>query len=174
MTVLGYDSLKKVYPEVDESQRTPNGIDLRIGSLEKIVDDYEDVGVVLDEKFMATTEKVNWTTKTINGKYYDKLLVLEPNSIYRVNVLDNTHIPSDCIEAYALRSTFARNGIFMSCGRGDAGYIGSLQFLLENRLNKPFYTMKGTRFAQMIMLKLDKIPEQLYNGDYQGEFRRYE
>jgi deoxycytidine triphosphate deaminase len=173
MSAFGYDSLMEIYPDVEDEQRTPNGIDLRIGGLERIIDDHEFIGCMLDKKYHASTEKVNWTDVTApDGKRYTKALVLEPKTLYRVQVMDHTHIPINALESYRLRSTFARNGIVLSAGYGDAGYNGNLEFLLDNRLNKPYYTEEGVRFAQMIMIELDKTPDQSYDGDYQNNKHR--
>lgn len=168
MTFLSDNTLKNIYPDVDNSQRTPNGIDLRIDSLWKITDDLEDMGVILDKKIFPSLEKVNWTQKTVNGKNYDKLLVMEPKTAYRVKVMDQTRIPADKIENYWIRSSFGTCGISLSAGVGDAGYNGNLEFTLINNTEKPFNTMRGTRFAQVIVAYLDKRSDSCYDGDFQN------
>jgi len=168
MSILSDISLEDIYPEIDNNQRTPNGIDLRIGALYKISDDIEDVGIILDEKIFPSLEKVNWSERTINGIKYDKLLIMEPMTAYRVKVMDNTHIPNDKVENYWIRSSFATCGITLSAGVGDAGYNGNLEFTLINNTKKPFYTMEGTRFVQMIMNNLDKQSDSSYDGDFQN------
>lgn len=167
MTVLNYNDLLKIYPDIPNECRTPNGIDLRLGKLERIDDDRCDTGVILNEKFLPKTSEANWVDKTIKGRRREKLWVLEPGMSYIATVLDKTNIRPDCIELYRPRSSLIRCGIRMDSGVGDAGYQGNLSFLLTNITFNNFYIKKGTRFAQAIVLKMTGEPDILYDGDYQ-------
>lgn len=75
-------------------------------------------------------------------------------------------MPNDLMGDVALRSTHARNGIFMANTKVDAGFCGTIT--LEIWAWKEVSIPVGERFVHFILQKLAS-PSEPYRGKYQGQ-----
>lgn len=64
------------------------------------------------------------------------------------------NIPEGVAAMLIVRSTFNRNGIFITSGLWDSGYVGHVGFAIHNRSAEAYIT-PGTRVGQIIFVSSD-------------------
>ena len=64
-------------------------------------------------------------------------------------------LPEGVAAMLIIRSTFNRNGLFLTSGLYDSGYKGHLGFALHNRATAPALIAPGTRVGQVIFVSSD-------------------
>lgn len=162
--INGYEVLKEKYPDFDEEQRTPNGIDLRLGKVYTLDNQKEQYGLYKDEKVIPEYNEIT-PIKDDKGRLVWEFLSYKP---YILEIDKPIKIDSDCAQLYTSRSTLLRCGTSLHTAVGDAGFYGKLSFLFVN-FNIPLFVMeKGVRFAQLIDHPLYGATI-VYDGDYQEE-----
>ncbi len=166
--INGENFLRKQYEylDLDEEQFQPNGLDLTLGEVYQF--DYDDKkmnGLYKNKKVKPALKPINSTTLLIDSEIRD-VYCLNPHSIYMGETAEQVEIGGKNVQLYFPRSTLLRCGIDVRTAVGDAGFIGRLSFLLENKTDEPFYIEKGSRFAQLIDFQADGVLKK-YNGDYQ-------
>ena len=63
-----------------------------------------------------------------------------------------------------IRSTFNRNGIFLTSGLYDSGFKGHIGFAIHNRRENQAYIGQGTRIGQVIFVESNA--SGLYSGGW--------
>lgn len=76
-------------------------------------------------------------------------------------------LPEGVAAMLIIRSTFNRNGIFLTSGLYDSGFKGHLGFALHNRAEGKTSIAKGTRVGQVIFVASDSAG--MYTGGYNHE-----
>lgn len=79
-------------------------------------------------------------------------------------------LPKGVAALLIIRSTFNRNGLFLTSGLYDQGFVGSIGVALHNRSGVA-YIAPHTRIGQIMFIKSDGL-DKLYAGQYntaQGE-----
>lgn len=76
-------------------------------------------------------------------------------------------LPEGVAAMLVIRSSFSRNGIFLTSGLYDSGFKGHLGFLLHNRAPGLFSVAKGTRVGQVMFVRADSA--KLYGGGWSHE-----
>ena len=162
--IVGRDNLLKLFPDfADDVQE--NGIDLRVGEIFIIEDDYPNriLSCVEDEKILPNLDK-------LEIQYLDDkpVYVLEPMKYYFVKVGKDIHIPDGYTQTYAIRSTFARCGLLLISAIGDNDFNGRLMMGLYNT-NRHVSIVVGAneRIIQAITYQNDGTASS-YNGSYQN------
>ena len=100
----------------------------------------------------------------------------------RASGVEFWHLPADCVVdgmsnitvdlptgvacELIIRSTFNRNGIFLTSGLYDSGYQGPIGFAVHNRSGKAKIGV-GTRIGQIKFVASDS--NELYAGGYNHE-----
>lgn len=158
MTVLAKKDLKKMYPDIDDEQFTPNGIDLR---LEKVMLP-ENIskslfGIVNGEKLIPDLIEI----PPLEGKY-----ILNPGKKYFFN-LGRVHIPEGYCQTYYLRSTIARAGGELYSSVGDAGYDGDIIVGFKVDGVASLVLEQGERVVQALTYVLSDNSDS-YDGVYQN------
>ena len=169
--INGIDYLRKMYPNRDEKDYQPNGLDLRIGKLYTMK--YEDdqfYGIIDNVKSLPSLEEVSTilfkNPEDKSSGEGSEVFKLRSNVPYIAEVENQIQIGDSNAQFYFPRSSLIRAGINVYTSVGDSGYNGHLQFLIINHSPVPFYLSKGERFAQLVDLKAKGISEH-YDGDYQ-------
>ena len=171
--INGSKILLSKYPEFDEDSRTPNGLDLRLGKVYELSEEYLLYGLYEDKKIIP--EHILLPEEESNRKRLNKEKdtletvvgwTLEPNRPYILEVNEPITISKDSAQLYKPRSTLLRCGVTILTAVGDAGYNGHLAFLCINYSSRPFFIEKNVRFAQLIDFEI-KGNDQLYDGDFQ-------
>lgn len=168
--INGIDYLKKMYPDRDEKDYQPSGLDLRVGKVFKIKDanclcaEPKLYGIVDGEKYLP--ELIEVEPQTVNG--HKDVFAIEWDDPYIFEVQEQIQIGDHNAQFYLPRSTLLRMGVNVYTALGDLGYNGHLQFLVINHGVQTFYISKGERFAQLVDFEV-KGGSESYNGDYQEE-----
>lgn len=166
---LGKKDLMDIYGDTfPEEDFQPAGLDLRLGSLQKMNNDYNDTGIIDNHKIFPKLVNVNMVDHSVGGVKYKGILMIEPGCSYIATVDREMSIPKGFVQDYFPRSSIFRTGCSLTTAVGDPGYTGALAFKIRNDLNGNFFLRKGERFAQMRMAKVTNSEDE-YNGSYQND-----
>ena len=158
MTVLAEKDLRELYPDFDDEQFTPNGIDLRLSKVYLPENISRGVfGITKGEKLIPQLIEI----PPLEGAY-----VLNPGRKYYINC-GHIDIPKDCVQFYYLRSTLMRAGLELYSSVGDAGYSGDLIFAIKVDGVASVVIEQNERIVQAITHRLTSETEG-YDGDYQN------
>lgn len=167
--INGIDLLKKKYPNRDEKDYQPSGMDLRLGRVYFLDhDDDVDYGLINGEKILPRHTLVRPTMKQLDDGDIIAGWDLQPGIAYICEVDGQIKVGDHNAQMYLPRSTLLRAGVNVYTALGDLGYNGHLSFLVINHSTKPFFIQTGERFAQLVDFEVQGGSES-YNGDYQEE-----
>ena len=165
--------LKNKYPDFDDESRTPNGLDLRLGNVYELSEEYLSYGLMenrkdIPEHIKVVPEKTGYRYQDKNGEWHDNIegWFLYPGRPYILEVDRPIEISKDCAQLYRARSTLLRSGVALYTATGDSGYNGHLAFLCVNHSTRPFFMEVGVRFAQLIDFEV-KENSLVDDGDFQ-------
>ena len=77
------------------------------------------------------------------------------------------NLPEGVAAMLIIRSTFNRNGLFLTSGLYDSGFKGHLGFILHNRVPGTAKIAKGTRIGQVIFVASESAG--MYAGGWNHE-----
>jgi len=140
------------------TQLQPNGVDLTVQHIEKIVS----AGCV---DFSNKDRKLSETERL---DFNDDRVFLPPGP-YKVLFNEVIHLPKDIMAIGAPRTSLIRCGVTIETGFWDAGYEGRSESLLIVANEKGFYVKKNARILQLVFIKLAKVASTGYKGIYQSE-----
>lgn len=92
---------------------------------------------------------------------------LQPHSFQLVELNEKISLPQDVCATLHIRSTYSRQGITLSSGLWDSGFVGNLGCSLQNHSDKSIVIAKGERVCQVVCYEAEAA--SLYNGQYQGK-----
>lgn len=163
--IIGEKELRKLYPELDDDQYQPGGIDLKLDNV-KIFSGNENVyGIADGAKQLPKQKSIEESAVKIGARKLKVGFMLEPHKPYIAVVQGKMKIPLDVLQLYFPRSSLLRAGIDVRTAVGDPGFSGHLSFLIINHSDTPFFIKKGERFVQMVCIKLNEETSG-YDGDY--------
>ena len=165
--INGIDYLKKMYPDCDEKDYQPSGLDLRIGNVFYLDADKNTLyGIFGNKKILPKHKEAPLIAQLdLFGNDFEGWS-LRPGQPYICQVQNQIKIGEHNAQFYLPRSTLLRAGVNVYTALGDLGYNGHLSFLVINHGPKPFFIEKGERFAQLVDFEVRGGSES-YNGDYQ-------
>lgn len=165
--INGIDYLRKMYPEFDDENYQPSGLDLNLGQVYEICDEeYDYLGLYKNHKVLPNVKKASIDMN--HFEYGTTGWTLLPNRPYICEVDRQIEIGRNNAQFYLPRSSLLRAGVNVYTALGDLGYNGHLSFLVINHSFRPFFLEKGVRFAQLVDFEVGGANES-YNGDYQEE-----
>lgn len=170
--INGKYTLKNMYPDLDEDQYQPNGVDLTLDKVMVFKSNDLSYGMFLGTKshvkeikiLPQQQEELEKDIIHIQGEL-KSVYKLEPNTPYIGVTKEKIQISRNSGQIYLPRSSLLRAGVDLRSAWGDAGFNGHLSFLLINHNDKPFYLESGVRFAQLVDIQAEN--SDVYNGDYQ-------
>ena len=124
---------------------TPNGLDLRIGSV-----------LVGDHPAPLTAGKVT----------------VPPMARFVVGTAEVVSLPDDAAGSLWVRSSYARRGVLASFGKVDAGFSGNLTVAAFHSGSQALELAVGDRFCQLVLEDLTTAAELPYakrSGTYQNQ-----
>lgn len=140
------------------TQLQPNGVDLTVKHIEKIVSagciDFSN-----KDRKLSETEKLDFD---------DDRVFLSPGP-YKVLFNEVIHLPKDIMAIGAPRTSLIRCGVTIETGFWDAGYEGRSESLLLVANEKGFYVKRNARILQLVFIKLSEVASTGYKGIYQSE-----
>ncbi len=177
--------LKAKYPQFDEEQYQPAGIDLRAGKVYMIdssgpvVPGIYETGKKLPKHVLMEAEEIDVPNFNMDGLTDDELedklknpenlrkawvYKLEPNVPYIVETKDKIYA-KHAGQIYLPRSTLLRSGINVMGAFGDPGFHTHLFFLLINYTDRVYYLEQDSRFMQLLDLEIRDLVDT-YDGEY--------
>lgn len=145
-----------------EIQCQPNAIDFTVDRLFTI-DKNTDFIISEDGKQMRSSSELNSTDCPGPDDCRMSGWELQPGTVYDGMSDISVDLPEGVACELIIRSTFNRNGLFLTSGLYDSGYKGPIGFALHNRSGKSFLA-PGTRIGQIKFIATDKAG--LYAGGY--------
>ena len=137
---------------VEQGDIQPNAVDLRLGKVFRIKPDLFQISN--DEKRHRGTDEL----KPDHLGYY----TLEPGH-YEVVMENVIHVGENEAGWVITRSTFNRNGCFLTSGLYDAGYHGVMAGVLHVTVGTA-RIKQGTRIGQYLSFDAESL--STYDGDY--------
>ena len=104
-------------------------------------------------------------------KRFDTLTIKQGDFVL-VNTLEHIEVPNDCAANFALRSSWARNGLgHQLAGWGDPGFSGHYTLELFNLHPQPIILRQGDIIGQLVLYRMETIPFVGYEqtGRYNGQ-----
>ena len=157
---------------IDEKYIQPNALDFTIDRLFSINDN--DPFIISDRgKTMRGGNEIIPTTYSdpADGIPWEGLFWnVESHKVY--DAMSNFHVkvPDDVAVMLIIRSTFNRNGLFLTSGLYDTGFDGSVGFAIPNRSGVARIA-PGTRVGQIMFMDADSAGK--YAGQYNTEARQH-
>lgn len=150
--IMGKLSRSKL-TNVEDGDSQPNAVDLRLDKVYKIKKDVFEISNE-HKKHRGT----DYELKPDHQGYF----FLEPGS-YEVVMSNIIHVGENEAGWVITRSTFNRNGIFLTSGLYDSGYHGVMAGVLHVSVG-PARIKKGTRVGQFLLFEAESLSS--YDGDY--------
>lgn len=164
--INGEQILREKYPDLDEKQYQPAGIDLKLGKIETFdVGQNKFYGIIDGLKVLPSRSELKMNALSVNGQI-KSVYSLRPGVPYIATVENKIQIDESCLQFYKPRSSLLRCGTNVMTAVGDPDFYGHLSFLVINYLPVDFVITKGERFAQLVDIKVDGVSYG-YDGDYQ-------
>lgn len=169
--INGIDYLKKMYPNCNDKDYQPSGLDLRLGKVFYLDGKRDETyGLIDGQKYLPEHKELKPILLHHRENDYVTGWKLIPDQPYICQVKDQIQIGDHNAQFYLPRSTLLRAGVNVYTALGDLGYNGYLSFLVINHGPRPFFVQRGERFAQLVDFEVQGGSES-YNGDYQEEVR---
>ena len=163
--INGEGNLRRQYPDLDEKQYQPAGIDLTLDKVSILKhNNGTTYGLLKDVKVLPEQEELEINTVQVGGML-KSVYTLTPHIPYIATTKEKIKISENSGQFYLPRSSLLRAGVDVRTAFGDPGFNGHLSFLLLNWTTTPFVIEKGTRFAQLIDMNVI-APLNEYDGDY--------
>ncbi len=151
---------------IEEKNIQPNAIDFSLDRLFTI-NGNEPFVISEEKKIMRCGEELVPSLyddlRHDDNKSYWKL---EPKKVY--DGMSNFHVtlPEGIAAMLIVRSTFNRNGVFLTSGLYDSGFNGSIGFAIHNPCGFTFIE-PGTRIGQIVFVAADSA--KMYDGGWNHE-----
>lgn len=163
--INGEGNLRRQYPNLDENQYQPAGIDLTLGKIFLLKHNQGTTyGLLKDAKVLAEQAELKTVSVQVSGML-KTVFCLEPRIPYIATTNEKIKINENSGQFYLPRSSLLRSGIDVRTAFGDPGFNGHLSFLLINHTDEMFVIEKGARFAQLVDINM-VAPLNEYDGDY--------
>ena len=169
--INGIDYLKKMYPDCNNKDYQPSGLDLRLGKVFYLDGERDKTyGLIDGQKYLPEHKELKPILLQHRENDYVAGWKLIPNQPYICQVENQIQIGNHNAQFYLPRSTLLRAGVNVYTALGDLGYRGRLSFLVINHGPRPFFIQTGERFAQLVDFEV-RGGSKSYNGDYQEEVK---
>lgn len=145
------------------------GIDLRLGSLHKIVKGGAFIeadgpaGAGLGKRKGVQTKLV----AQFEGKVKQKTVSLKPGVYYLATTHESVNTPHDLMPVVYPRTSLFRAGVLMLNSKTDPGYKGKLTFGMVNLSPFPVKLQMGARICNIVFFKIEGETIS-YRGQHQG------
>lgn len=164
--ITGEKYLRQLYPNLDEKQYQPAGIDLTLEEMYSFKHDQGTIyGLLKDAKVLPEQIKCQTSNIQVAGML-KTVFRLKPHTAYIGVTSEKIKISKNAGQFYLPRSSLLRAGIDVRTAFGDPGFNGHLSFLIINHTDDLFVIEKGARFAQLVDISANNV-ETEYDGDYQ-------
>ena len=148
-----------------DEQLQPNAIDFTIDYLFSI----SGAPFIISEGGKQTRggNKLSTTDVELNGRVIQSWK-LNARTVYDGLSAIHCKLPEGVVAELIIRSTFNRNGLFLTSGLYDSGFEGHVGFALHNQSTGEAFIAPGTRVGQIKFIKSDSA------GTYAGQYNHVE
>jgi dCTP deaminase len=147
------DSGRLVIRPMGQEQIQPASVDLRISG----------------EMMRAKAEEIVFEKAQEYEKMEGDEVSIPPKTHVLVRSIERVELPNDVAGMAKLRSSLSRVGLMLNnAGWVDPGFKGTLTLSVFNANDCPLRISKGTRFVQLILMKMDRVGRG-YSGKYAGQ-----
>ncbi|MEM3403396.1 MAG: deoxyuridine 5'-triphosphate nucleotidohydrolase [Nitrososphaeria archaeon] len=154
MSVLTGEDVAKYVEGVCEDQIQPNGVDLTIHKLFKIVGR----GQILKDRVVLP--------EYVEVSPNDEGFYILNEGTYIFQVRERIIVPLNAVGFCLPRSSLVRLGAYIGAALWDSGYSGFSRILLK--VNNPIVIEKGARIVQFILIRSKNVRSG-YKGRYQNK-----
>jgi dUTP pyrophosphatase len=156
-------ALPALVEDVDvETQLQPNGIDLRLERVQRLVTAARH-GASDGVRDPAERDDV----RADADGWWDL-----PRGAYVVTYRERVNLPNDLTALIRPRSSLLRSGVALHGAVWDAGYSGRGEGLLSVLNERGYRVQRGARIAQLVFFRLSAATVHAYAGRFQGENAR--
>ncbi len=145
-----------------ETQLQPNGIDLRIDRVQRLVSAARHSA---SDGARAPAERDD-VMADVDGWWE------LPRGAYVITYREKVNLPNDLTALIRPRSSLLRSGVALHGAVWDAGYSGRGEGLLSVLNERGYRLQRGARIAQLVFFRLSSATVHAYAGRYQGENAR--
>lgn len=178
MAVIGLDTVlelvraeEKLLEDLgDRDLNNPEGVglDLRIGSVHKIVDGGAFIEADGDaglgkRKGVKTEEIVSFKPDSKEQEFIE----IRPGDYFLIQTIEKVNTPSDLMPVVYTRSSLFRAGLLLLNSKTDPGYKGPLTMGITNLGPFPVTLQMGARICNMVFLRIEGKTVN-YRGQHQG------
>ena len=143
-------SKKLVIKPVNPEQIQPASVDLRISH----------------EILLLKGDEIEFGKEPEYENIREEEIQIPPKTHVLVRTIERVELPNDVGGIVKLRSSLSRIGVMLNnAGWVDPGFKGTLTLSMFNANDVPVKIRAGTRFFQLLLLKLDRESEG-YSGKY--------
>ncbi|MDP3974174.1 MAG: hypothetical protein Q8P92_05085 [Candidatus Daviesbacteria bacterium] len=149
------------------------GIDLRLGSIHKIIKGgaYIEVDPSTSSGQAGYGKRKGVETKEVakfDEENEDQVWVtIKPGEYYLVQTFEEVNTPSDLMPILHPRTSLFRSGLLLLNSKTDPGYVGKLTMGLTNLSPFPVKLQLGARICNIIFHKIEGKTTR-YRGQHQG------
>jgi len=146
-------SKKLVIKPVNPEQIQPASVDLRISH----------------EILLLKGDEIEFGKEPEYENIREEEIQIPPKTHVLVRTIERVELPNDVGGIVKLRSSLSRIGVMLNnAGWVDPGFKGTLTLSMFNANDVPVKIRAGTRFFQLLLLKLDRESEG-YSGKYANQ-----
>jgi len=151
-------------PDLEEEQIQPASVDLRLGNQFKLM---RPTNTPIDSrKGLQDDEDTYQTYNVRDGLAFE----IPPMTFVLATTKDYMKLPANIGGTIHGRSSVGRMGLFTeNAGWVDPGFEGEITLELFNASPRSILVYPGDRMCQIELVKTDQLPENEYNGKYQGQ-----
>ncbi|OGE44360.1 hypothetical protein A3B45_03730 [Candidatus Daviesbacteria bacterium RIFCSPLOWO2_01_FULL_39_12] len=144
------------------------GIDLRLGSVHKIV---KGGAFIEGDRQQALGSRKGVETKEVakfkDGDENHPWIVIKPGEYYLVQTVEEINTPKDLMPLVHTRTSLFRSGLLLLNSKTDPGYVGQLTMGLTNLSPFPVKLQLGARICNIVFHKIEGKTVK-YRGQHQG------
>lgn len=178
MAVVGLDTILELVAseeglvvnlgERDLSNPEGVGIDLRLGSVHKIV---KGGAFIQGDSVQGLGNRKGVKTKLVaefkKGYEEQEWISIKPGDYYLIQTIEAVNTPADLMPVVYPRSSLFRAGLLLLNSKTDPGYKGSLTMGLTNLSPFPVKLQMGVRICNMVFFRIEGKTVS-YRGQHQG------
>jgi dCTP deaminase len=142
-----------------KEQIEPASVDLRLGNSFSLIKKENEI-----IKFNQKTEYEELILEK------DEKFVLKPHQFVLATTKESVRLDGKIAAFVEGRSSIGRLGLFIeNAGWVDNGFWGQITLELYNSNEIPIELTPGTRICQLVFAETKNVPDNLYNGKYNGQ-----
>lgn len=121
--------------------------------------------IILDKKILIPSQYTKCQQNGIDCSTREEIKI-KSKGFLNILLNEEVKIPKDCFMILYSRSSYSRQGIFVTSGLYDSGFFGTIGCSIYNLSDEEIVIPKNERICQAVFWKASAA--SLYNGKWQG------